>query len=65
MESPSGPPLWSTVSIVDIATPQSLLEAWAKKLNRAFCYQYPQYRAKLDSLRHLIERNQLHPVLIL
>lgn len=55
-------PYGRLVSIVDIATPQSLLEAWAKNLTVHFVIS-PQYRAKLDSLRHLIERNQLHPVI--
>lgn len=55
-------PYGRLVSIVDIATPQSLLEAWAKNLTVHFVIT-PQYRAKLDSLKHLIERNQLHPVI--
>ena len=55
-------PYGRLVSIVDIATPQSLLEAWAKNLTVHFVIT-PQYRAKLDSLRHLIERNHLHPVI--
>lgn len=55
-------PYGRLVSIVDIATPQSLLEAWAKNLTVHFSIT-AQYRAKLDSLRHLIERNQLHPVI--
>lgn len=50
------------VTIVDIVNPQSLLQAWAKNLTVHFVFT-PQYRAKLDALRHLIERNQLHPVI--
>ena len=50
------------VSIVDIATPQSLLKAWGKNLTIHFVFT-PQYRAKLDALRQLIERTQLRPVI--
>ena len=49
------------VSIVDTATPQSLLEAWGKNMTIHFVFT-PQYRAKLDVLRKLIERNQLRPI---
>lgn len=50
------------VSIVDIATPQSLFEAWGKNLTIHFVLA-PQYRAKLDALTKLIERTQLRPVI--
>lgn len=49
------------VSIVDTAAPQSLLEAWGKNLTIHFVLT-PQYRAKLDGLRKLIERSQLRPI---
>jgi len=55
-------PYGRLVTIVDIAAPQSLLEAWEKNLTMHFVFTRP-YRAKLDSLRHLIERNQLRPVI--
>lgn len=55
-------PYGRLVTIVDIATPQSLLKAWGKNLTVYFVFT-PQYRTKLDSLRHLIERNQLSPVI--
>ncbi|WP_017313980.1 zinc-dependent alcohol dehydrogenase family protein [Mastigocladopsis repens] len=55
-------PYGRLVSIVDIATPQSLLEAWGKNLTVHFVFT-PQYRAKLDALKYLIERNQLRPVI--
>ena len=50
------------VTIVDTVTPQSLLKAWEKNLTVHFVFT-PQYRAKLDLLRHLIERHQLRPVI--
>lgn len=55
-------PYGRLVTIVDVANPQSLLEAWGKNLTVQFVFT-PQYRAKLDALRHLIERNQLYPVI--
>lgn len=54
-------PFGRLVSIVDTATPQSLLEAWGKNLIIHFVFT-PQYRAKLDALTKLIERNQLRPI---
>lgn len=50
------------VTIVDTVTPQSLLKAWEKNLTVHFVFT-PQYRAKLDLLRHLIERHQLRSVI--
>jgi len=55
-------PFGRLVSIVDIATPLSLLEAWGKNLTIHFVFT-PQYRTKLDALTKLIERAQLHPVI--
>lgn len=55
-------PFGRLVSIVDIETPQSLLSAWGKNLTIHFVFT-PQYRAKLDALRKLIERSQIHPVI--
>ncbi|MBW4624157.1 MAG: zinc-dependent alcohol dehydrogenase family protein [Brasilonema octagenarum HA4186-MV1] len=55
-------PYGRLVSIVDIATSQSLLEAWGKNLTVHFVFS-SQYRAKLDALKDLIERNQLRPVI--
>ena len=50
------------VSIVDLATPQSLLAAWAKNLTIHFVFT-SQKRTKLDSLGKLIQRKQLCPVI--
>ncbi len=50
------------VSIVDIDTPQSLLAAWDRNLSIHFVFN-PINAAKLDSLRPLIERGQLKPVI--
>jgi NADPH:quinone reductase len=55
-------PFGRLASIVDIATPQSLLEAWGKNLTIHFVLT-PQYRAKLEALTKLIERHQLRPVI--
>ncbi len=55
-------PFGRLVSIVDIATPLSLLEAWGKNLTIHFVFT-PQYRTKLDALTKLIERAQLRPVI--
>lgn len=55
-------PFGRLLSIVDIATPQSLIEAWGKNLTIHFVFT-PQYRAKLDALTKLIERTQLRPVI--
>jgi NADPH:quinone reductase len=55
-------PFGRLVSIVDIAEPQSLLEAWGKNLTIHFVFT-SQYRAKLEALTKLIERNQLRPVI--
>ncbi|MEH1938399.1 MAG: zinc-dependent alcohol dehydrogenase family protein [Nostoc sp.] len=55
-------PFGRLTSIVDIAIPQSLLEAWGKNLTIHFVFS-PQYRAKLEALTKLIERQQLRPVI--
>ncbi|NJM28022.1 MAG: zinc-binding dehydrogenase, partial [Pseudanabaena sp. RU_4_16] len=55
-------PFGRLISIVDIAIPQSLLEAWGKNLTIHFVLS-PQYRAKLEALTKLIERHQLRPVI--
>lgn len=49
------------VSIVDLATPQSLLAAWEKNLTVHFVFTSQQSN-KLNSLRQLIERQQLLPI---
>ncbi len=55
-------PFGRLVSIVDIETPQSLLEAWGRNLTIHFVFSF-QSRAKLDALTKLIERTQLRPVI--
>lgn len=55
-------PFGRLVSIVDIATPLSLLEAWGKNLTIHFVFT-PPYRAKLEALTKLIDRAQLRPVI--
>ena len=50
------------VSIVDIATPQSLLAAWDKNLTVHFVFT-SQESNKLNSLKRLIERQQLFPII--
>jgi NADPH:quinone reductase len=55
-------PFGKLVTIVDIATPQTLLDAWGKNLTIHFVLS-PQYRDKLDALRNLIERDQIRPVI--
>lgn len=55
-------PYGRLVSIVDIDKPQSLLTAWAKNLTLHFVFT-SQESTKLDSLRQLIERKQLSPII--
>lgn len=55
-------PCGRLVSIVDIATPQSLLAAWDKNLTVHFVFT-SQESHKLNSLRRLIERKQLFPII--
>jgi NADPH:quinone reductase len=50
------------VSIVDIAQPQNLIEAWGK--NAAYHFVFTrQNRGKLDALTKLIERGLIRPVI--
>jgi NADPH2:quinone reductase len=50
------------VSIVDIAQPQNLIEAWGK--NAAYHFVFTrQNRGKLDALTNLIERGLIKPVI--
>ena len=50
------------VSIVDIAQPQNLIEAWGK--NAAYHFVFTrQNRGKLDALTRLVERGQIKPVI--
>jgi len=48
------------VSIVDIAKPQNLIQAWGKNASYHFVFTR-QNRGKLDELRTLVERGQLRP----
>lgn len=52
--------LGRVVSIVDIATPQNLIEAWGKNASYHFVFTR-QNRGKLDELSRLVERGQLKP----
>ena len=54
-------PYGRLVSIVDIATPQSLLPAWEKNLAVHFVLTSQQSN-KLNLLKRLIERQQLFPI---
>jgi len=48
------------VSIVDIAQPQNLIQAWGKNASYHFVFTR-QNRGKLDELSDLVERGQLRP----
>ncbi|RCK20005.1 zinc-dependent alcohol dehydrogenase family protein [Thalassospira lucentensis] len=52
--------LGRVVSIVDIAKPQNVIEAWGKNASFHFVFTR-QNRGKLDELSALIERGQLRP----
>ena len=52
--------LGRVVSIVDIAKPQNLIQAWGKNASYHFVFTR-QNRGKLDELSALIERGQLRP----
>ncbi|WMO16113.1 zinc-dependent alcohol dehydrogenase family protein [Pseudoalteromonas piscicida] len=52
--------LGRVVSIVDIDTPQNLIEAWGRNASYHFVFTR-QNRGKLDELSSLIERGQLKP----
>jgi len=50
------------VSLVDIAQPQNLVEAWGRNASYHFVFTR-QNRGKLDSLTNLVERGLVKPVL--
>ncbi|GJE62198.1 zinc-dependent alcohol dehydrogenase family protein [Methylobacterium trifolii] len=50
------------VSIVDIAQPQNLIEAWGKNATYHFVFTR-QNRGKLDALTNLVERGLIKPVI--
>ena len=50
------------VSIVDIAQPQNLIEAWGKNATYHFVFTR-QNRGKLDALTNLVERGLVKPVI--
>lgn len=52
--------LGRVVTIVDIAQPQNLVEAWGKNASYHFVFTR-QNRGKLDELSALVERGQLRP----
>ena len=52
--------LGRVVTIVDIARPQNLIEAWGKNASFHFVFTR-QNRGKLDELSTLVERGQLRP----
>lgn len=52
--------LGRVVSIVDIAQPQNVIQAWGKNASYHFVFTR-QNRGKLDELRALVERGQLRP----
>lgn len=52
--------LGRVVSIVDIAQPQNLVQAWGKNASYHFVFTR-QNRGKLDELSALVERDQLRP----
>lgn len=52
--------LGRVVSIVDVAQPQNLIQAWGKNASYHFVFTR-QNRGKLDELSALVERGQLRP----
>lgn len=52
--------LGRVVSIVDIAQPQNLIQAWGKNASYHFVFTR-QNRGKLDELHSLVDRGQLRP----
>ncbi len=54
--------LGRVVSIVDIAQPQNLIEAWGRNATYHFVFTR-QNRGKLDALTHLVERGLVKPVI--
>jgi len=55
-------PFGRVVSIVDIATPQNLVEAWGRNASYHFVFTR-QNRGKLDQLTNLVERGLVRPVI--
>ena len=55
-------PYGRLVSIVDTATPQSLLAAWDKNITLHFVFTSQQSK-KLNLLKRLIDRKQLFPII--
>jgi NADPH:quinone reductase and related Zn-dependent oxidoreductases len=55
-------PFGRVVSIVDIATPQNLIEAWGRNASYHFVFTR-QNRGKLDELTNLVERGLVRPVI--
>src|SRR5690606_16580657 len=55
-------PFGRVVSIVDIAAPQNLVEAWGKNASYHFVFTR-QNRGKLDALTALVERGLVKPVI--
>ena len=55
-------PLGRVVSLVDIATPQNLIEAWGRNASYHFVFAR-QNRGKLNELTKLVERGLVRPVI--
>lgn len=55
-------PLGRVVSLVDIATPQNLIEAWGRNASYHFVFTR-QNRGKLNELTNLVERGLVRPVI--
>lgn len=55
-------PFGRVVSIVDIAAPQNLIEAWGRNASYHFVFTR-QNRGKLDELTNLVERGLVRPVI--
>ncbi|NNC27350.1 zinc-binding dehydrogenase, partial [Salinisphaera sp. USBA-960] len=55
-------PLGRVVSLVDLATPQNLIEAWGRNASYHFVFTR-QNRGKLDELTNLVERGLVRPVI--
>src|SRR5690606_26143655 len=55
-------PFGRVVSIVDIAAPHNLMEAWGRNASYHFVFTR-QNRGKLDELTNLVERGLVRPVI--
>ena len=55
-------PLGRVVSLVDIAAPQNLIEAWGRNASYHFVFAR-QNRGKLNALTNLVERGLVRPVI--